>query len=544
MRSNRKRHLANKADNKDNKADYKLDDNLSAHNRFDHRHSASLICSPARCCTSLVDAVDRHPVDTRPVDKRSFDISPVDISPVDTRPVHTSPIDNAPVNQPVDNRPFNNRLVDHGPFDNRPVHNPVGSCPFDNRLVDSRLFDNRPVDNNHADNNPVNLPPSVQCNPLANSSSSSIAFGNRNSSSSSIRSSVSHRANRANPQPSASSGLACGHSSRRSSPCPIHSLPSSSSIDGRPSIQRTTTGSSFSSSNYPSYYPSYYSSSLRSPPAKRRKTDQLPPAKSSQLSLQRSPLQQSSLQSPLRQSSPRSPLRPSPRSPLQQSSLRQSPLQRSPLQQSPGINSPAATRLDNKRNERIFPRCVEAVRGRPTGTSSAAQPSALPAGDKENNSNNFRVHESDTRSKRRDKTADHQSRKVSSHKSEVSRNLSDGIRKNDDSNLEDDPRAVNDHTASDNSSDILQSKSSKQPKSSNESTVARVRRFLTSSGAVDDPEYWRLRCAALTEELKRALDELDALENENELLSLELSELRRQSKVSGKLKKLLQMLGL
>lgn len=61
---------------------------------------------------------------------------------------------------------------------------------------------------------------------------------------------------------------------------------------------------------------------------------------------------------------------------------------------------------------------------------------------------------------------------------------------------------------------------------------------------MDDPEYWRLRCAALTEELKRALDELDALENENELLSLELSELRRQSKVSGKLKKLLQMLGL
>lgn len=418
MSSNRKRRLANKADDK-------LDNKLSPHNRLDYRSSASLICScsPVKCSTS--------------------------------------------------------------------------NCSVDNR--------------------PVNLRSSVQCNsPVENCSSfCPRSFGNQNSTSSLIRSSFS---NRTNPEPStafsSSDGLACLNNRQSSPQSSVH-----------PPIQRN-----YNTSNH-------YSSSLRSPPAKRRKTSQLP-------------------------------------------------------LQSPESSSPPA-RLDNKRNEKslreLFSRCVKANCGRSTGEStSSALPSALQAGDKENNSNNFRDHENDIRFKKRDKV-DHQSSsrhdKVSSHKSEVSRNASDSIRKNDDSNLEADSNAVNDdHTVS-AADDLLQPKNSNQPErtrqqpaeqpavvssetncgcdladrqrderedaqlrmlheDANDDTASRTRRFLTASGALDDVEYWRLKCIGLTKELRRALDELDGLENENELLRLELSELRRQSKVSGKLKKLLQMLGL
>lgn len=74
------------------------------------------------------------------------------------------------------------------------------------------------------------------------------------------------------------------------------------------------------------------------------------------------------------------------------------------------------------------------------------------------------------------------------------------------------------------------------------SSSNRMKYFLTSSQEVDDVEYWTLKCNRLNKELEQALDELDELENENELLESELIEFLKLSKESLKLKKLLQLL--
>lgn len=72
----------------------------------------------------------------------------------------------------------------------------------------------------------------------------------------------------------------------------------------------------------------------------------------------------------------------------------------------------------------------------------------------------------------------------------------------------------------------------------------RRRSWLTtrSEDAIKDVDYWSMKCTKLSKELNEVLDELDALENDNELLECELVELNKLMKMSSKLNKLFKIL--
>lgn len=72
----------------------------------------------------------------------------------------------------------------------------------------------------------------------------------------------------------------------------------------------------------------------------------------------------------------------------------------------------------------------------------------------------------------------------------------------------------------------------------------RVKKWLTSKEPVQDAEYWRLSCERLGTELTEALDKLDELETENELLVAEYEHWTKLAKGAYKLNKLLAEIGL
>ena len=72
----------------------------------------------------------------------------------------------------------------------------------------------------------------------------------------------------------------------------------------------------------------------------------------------------------------------------------------------------------------------------------------------------------------------------------------------------------------------------------------RVRKWLTSKEPVQDAEYWRLSSERLGTELTEALDKLDELETENELLVAEYEHWSKLAKNAYKLDKLLAKIGL
>ena len=349
-------------------------------------------------------------------------------------------------------------------------------------------------------NRPVNFHSSLQCNLSVDDSSvdsPGISFGDPSDDSSCKRNSSSNLSQSSSNRNPPSDCLTCVDSTPVEHP-PIHRK-----------------------------FLNCYSSSLQSPPVKRRKTGQFPLRSSAEFN-----------------------------------------------------SSPAEERFDRERPRNEKNSSCEANCSRSTVLSST-QPVALPGDDKENNFNNFRDHENDFR--HYDKPADYQSNdKVSttvfSHKIVRAKTNCDSSDTTDSDNLKDSSNVLS-HSSNHPLDDSLQPVDSnciehirEQPakqlivvaplfesfetnyggnlvdrqrdEDATHDRTDRIRRFLTCSGPVKDVEYWRLKCERLSTELKLALDELDGLANENELLELELNEFNQLSKACSKLKRLLQMLGL